>query len=102
MLRLAPLVTALAIPFEDILTGQNTPEDTTPSAAFASGPAGAPASVTGSAPAPAPEQNWNFHVQNTDIVQGDPAFPAKYSGPGSLNSKGEVRETARQRHSGTR
>ena len=36
---------------------------------------------------------WNFHVQNTDIVQGDPAFPAKYSGPNSLNSKGEVQET---------
>ena len=36
---------------------------------------------------------WNFHVQNTEIVQGDPAFPAKYSGPNSLNSKGEVQET---------
>jgi high affinity Mn2+ porin len=36
---------------------------------------------------------WNFHVQNTEIVQGDPAFPARYSGPNSLNSKGEVQET---------
>jgi high affinity Mn2+ porin len=27
-------------------------------------------------------------------VQGDPAFPAKYSGPNSLNSNGEVQETA--------
>jgi high affinity Mn2+ porin len=49
--------------------------------------------VTVAAPAPAPEQNWNFHVQNTDIVQGDPAFPAKYSGPGSLDKRGEVDET---------
>ena len=38
-------------------------------------------------------RRWNFHVQNTEIVQGDPAFPAKYSGPNSLNSKGEVQET---------
>jgi high affinity Mn2+ porin len=37
--------------------------------------------------------SWNLHVQNTDIVQGDPGFPAKYSGPQSLNSKGEVQET---------
>ena len=39
------------------------------------------------------EQQWNLHVQNTDIVQGYPAFPAKYSGPNSLNNGGEVRET---------
>ena len=39
------------------------------------------------------DQIWNWHVQNTDIGQGDPAFAAKYSGPHSLNSKGEVRET---------
>ena len=39
------------------------------------------------------EQQWNLHVQNTDIVQGDPGFPAKYSGPNSLNSRGEVQET---------
>jgi high affinity Mn2+ porin len=38
-------------------------------------------------------QTWNLHFQNTDIVQGDPAFPAKYSGPASLNSQGEIQET---------
>ena len=27
------------------------------------------------------EQSWNWHVQNTVIVQGDPGFAAKYSGP---------------------
>ena len=42
---------------------------------------------------PAPQQVWNWHVQNTDIVQGYPAFPAKYSGPNSLPNDGEVRET---------
>jgi len=40
------------------------------------------------------DQKWNFDVQNTEIVQGDPAFPAKYSGPNSLNDHGEVQETA--------
>ena len=38
-------------------------------------------------------QNWNWHVQNTDIVQGYPEFPAEYSGPNSLKSGGEIRET---------
>ena len=40
----------------------------------------------------APER-WNWHVQNTDIAQDDPGFPAKYSGPNSLNSQGEFKET---------
>ena len=39
------------------------------------------------------DSRWNFHIQNTEIVQGDPAFPARYSGPNSLNTKGEVQET---------
>jgi high affinity Mn2+ porin len=39
------------------------------------------------------EQIWNWHVQNTDIVQGYPGFPAEYSGPNSLPNGGEVRET---------
>lgn len=38
-------------------------------------------------------QTWNWHVQNTAIVQGDPPFRAKYSGPNSLDSRGEIRET---------
>jgi len=38
-------------------------------------------------------QDWNLHVQNTDIVQGYPGFSAPYSGPNSLPSGGEVRET---------
>lgn len=41
----------------------------------------------------APPQTWNWHVQNTAIVQGDPPFRAKYSGPNSLDSQGETRET---------
>jgi high affinity Mn2+ porin len=39
------------------------------------------------------QQIWNWHVQNTDIVQGYPAFPAKYSGQNSLPDGGETRET---------
>ena len=38
------------------------------------------------------EQLWNWHAQNTDVVQGDPGFPAS-TGRNSLNSKGEVQET---------
>jgi hypothetical protein len=40
-------------------------------------------------------QTWNWHVQNTDIEQGDCGFPAEYSGPNSLNSKGQQQETVR-------
>lgn len=36
---------------------------------------------------------WSWHVQNTDIVQYHPGFPAKYSGLNSLSSANEVRET---------
>src|SRR5271170_3779635 len=43
---------------------------------------------------PPPEnQNWNFHGQNTDIVQGYPGFSSQYSGPNSLPSGGETRES---------
>lgn len=38
-------------------------------------------------------QLWNWHVQNTDILQYHPAFPASYSGPNSLSSASEVKET---------
>jgi high affinity Mn2+ porin len=36
---------------------------------------------------------WNFHVANTEIVQWQPAFPARYSGPNSLASHAESDET---------
>ena len=55
--------------------------------------------ATNSAPAPAippssaQPQEWNWHVQNTGIIQGYPAFPAKYSGANSLPDGGEARET---------
>ncbi len=44
-------------------------------------------------PADAQPESWNWHAQNTDIYQGDPGFPAKYSGPHSLISGGEAKET---------
>jgi high affinity Mn2+ porin len=59
-------------------------------AASSSNSAVVPATEIASEP---PPQNWNWHVQNTDILQGDPAFPARYSGPNSLDSQGEIRET---------
>ncbi|MGD0899402.1 MAG: carbohydrate porin [Thermoguttaceae bacterium] len=36
---------------------------------------------------------WNLHAQTTVVAQGDPGFPAKYSGPNSLNRLGERQET---------
>lgn len=39
------------------------------------------------------QQHWNFHIQNTDIVQGYPGFHAQYSGPNSLPNGGQTRET---------
>lgn len=38
-------------------------------------------------------QAWNFHMQTTTTLQGYPSFYARYSGPNSLPSSGEVRET---------
>ena len=38
-------------------------------------------------------QTWNWHVQNTDIVQYHPGIDSPYSGPNSLSSANEVRET---------
>ena len=51
-----------------------------------------PTSAT--APAISSQQNWNFHLQNTEVVQGYPTFSANYSGPNSLPRGGETRETA--------
>ena len=47
----------------------------------------------GLATAAEPEPDWNWHVQNTDILQMHPGFPAKYSGPGSLRTGWESKET---------
>lgn len=38
-------------------------------------------------------EDWNFHLQNTDVVQGYPGFDSKYAGTNSLPSGGETRET---------
>ncbi len=43
--------------------------------------------------AEARDQAWNWHAQNTDIVQYHPGFPASYSGPNSLSRANEVKET---------
>jgi high affinity Mn2+ porin len=36
---------------------------------------------------------WNVHAQVTETLQGDPGFPAAYSGTNSLNSNGEIQQT---------
>ncbi len=39
------------------------------------------------------EEKWNWHVQNTDIFDWHPGFPAQYSGPNSLNHNPETQDT---------
>jgi high affinity Mn2+ porin len=43
--------------------------------------------------APVAEPWWNWHMANTDVGQLHPSFPAQYSGPNSLSSHFESRET---------
>lgn len=51
-------------------------------------------SPSNTAAQPVSQQNWNFHAQNTDIIQGYPGFHSDYSdGPNSLPSGGQGRET---------
>jgi high affinity Mn2+ porin len=38
-------------------------------------------------------QTWNWHMQSTITGQGYPSFSAKYSGPNSLPTAGQARET---------
>jgi len=52
------------------------------------------ASVVAPAPPPrVPARDWDWHVQNTDIYQGYPAFHSAYSGTNSLPAGGQMRET---------
>jgi hypothetical protein len=38
-------------------------------------------------------EGWNFHAQTTIVPEFQPQFPAKYSGPNSLNSSGQIQGT---------
>ncbi|HWW01422.1 MAG TPA: carbohydrate porin [Candidatus Acidoferrum sp.] len=62
---------------------------TVPAAEAASDPSLAITNAAGTAG----EQSWNWHTQNTDIAQYHPGFSALYSGPNSLRSVNEVKET---------
>jgi high affinity Mn2+ porin len=53
----------------------------------------APSKAALQAPAPAAEPSWNFHGQNTDIIQYHPGLTSPYSGPNSLSSASEVKQT---------
>ena len=83
---------ALAMSTSGAIAGQDAPQNAAIPSGFANGPAGKSELNTDAASIPE-EQRWSLHMQNTDIVQGDHGFPAKYSGPTSLDSKGETRET---------
>src|SRR5579862_3243699 len=56
-------------------------------------PAHGAAQSTSSSDVGSGEQLWNFHAQNTDIVQGYGDIHARYSGINSLPKGGQIRET---------
>jgi high affinity Mn2+ porin len=60
---------------------------------FSAENAAPPMLPSASAEADAQPQTWNWHVQNTDIVQATPGFTAQYSGTNSLDDHSDVRET---------
>ncbi len=76
----------------------NQPDSKTPAASAAKTDSSS-ASTTAPPGDQAPEapegrmQTWNFHLQTTTTVQGYPSFYARYSGPNSLPTSAEVRET---------
>jgi len=85
----------LAITTMGTLRAQESTGTATPPAVSVTS-SGSDAADARSAPAieaPATHENWNFHVQNTEVVQGYPGFSAQYSGPNSLPPGGETRET---------
>ena len=91
-LLLVGMITALACS-----TGTGVAATTNLAQSAESGPPAAPSEPVslelGKAPGETPEPSWNFHAQNTDIVQYHPGFTAPYSGPNSLSSASEVKET---------
>ncbi len=94
----ALLCAMLALMHSSTLLGAAATNPATPPASSQPAESAVPGVETGGANAAekgaeGPPQNYNLHVQNTDIIQGDPIFPAKYSGPQSLNNKGEDEET---------
>jgi len=52
-----------------------------------------PSAPEATEPAKAQSQTWNWHMQSTITGQGYPSFSAKYSGPNSLPTAGQARET---------
>lgn len=84
-------IAAVAWLATEIVTASGVAANPSADTDAASGKAGEAASLE--QPAAVAPQTWNWHAQNTDILQGDPGFPARYSGPNSLDSLGEIRET---------
>lgn len=67
--------------------------DSTNAPAAAPAPVEKPSEATSVITNTVPEQLWNWHAQNTAILDWHPGFPAKYSGPNSLRSSAETQET---------
>jgi high affinity Mn2+ porin len=90
----AALVCALAPGITALASGASQPTDTSALPADpAPGDPGSRPSQSLTKESATAQERWNWHFQNTAIIQGDPPFPAQYSGPNSLDSQGEIRET---------
>jgi high affinity Mn2+ porin len=91
--KLSPVATIVALVCSVTTLIANTNSTESASSAPGSSADRLLSEATVKAPDEAKEQYWNWHAQNTDIVQYHPAFPASYSGPNSLSSSPEVKET---------
>jgi hypothetical protein len=70
----AGAIAALACGTATILAATNSTES---ALGVPGSPPGAPfPEAAAKVPDETPERTWNWHLQNTDIVQGDPGFPA--------------------------
>lgn len=74
---------------------QATAADITNAPAVNPDPSGVekPSEATSAKTNTVPEQLWNWHAQNTAILDWHPGFPAKYSGPNSLRNSAETQDT---------
>lgn len=93
-MRLGKLITSASPFLASLLTAHAAVEQDTSTHTDSTGSTNlfAGDTKTDSVPSSA-SQSWNWHVQNTAIVQYHPGFSARYSGPNSLSSAEEVKET---------
>jgi len=89
-LALMATLAAFACNGANISAGTDSIEPASPEPSPSANPPLAEAVVA--TPKEARDRSWNWHLQNTDIIQGALGFPAKYSGPNRFDRKSEFGE----------